>query len=203
MAEQPVTDARVRKTERRLREALVSLIHEKSYRSIVVREILHRADVGRSAFYAHFHNKDALLASAIEQMLHASPPRELPATVGRFRRALWFGFPVFTYIGGCRHAGAARMGRRGRAIVHQHLRHVLIDLIRDDVMAALQSDRHRSAIPAELVTEHVVATFMLVLNWWVDTQSPLSPSEIDDVFLTLVVPALNSTLDHAERSTIR
>jgi AcrR family transcriptional regulator len=47
-------DRRVEKTQRQLREALVSLIHEKSYDAIVVKEILDRADVGRTAFYTHF-----------------------------------------------------------------------------------------------------------------------------------------------------
>ena len=65
---------RVQKTVRLLRDALGSLIHEKSYDSIAVKEILERANVGQSAFYAHFHDKDALLASGIHQMLHATPP---------------------------------------------------------------------------------------------------------------------------------
>src|SRR5215813_13168956 len=114
-------DARVRRTQRRLREAIVSLIHEKSYPAIVVDEILERADVGRSAFYAHFPNKDALLTSGIEQMLHATPPRALPFSVGRFGNALKFSFPVFDYIGRCRHAAETKMGIKGRHIVHQHL----------------------------------------------------------------------------------
>src|SRR5262249_14867109 len=96
-------DARVRRTRRQLREAIVSLIHEKSYPAIVVNEILERADVGRSAFHAHFPNKDALLASGIEYMLHATPPRRLPPSVGRFSGVLGFSFPVFEYVGQCRH----------------------------------------------------------------------------------------------------
>ena len=35
-----VKDARVRRTQRRLRDAIVSLIHEKSYPAIAVKEIL-------------------------------------------------------------------------------------------------------------------------------------------------------------------
>src|SRR5262245_52465459 len=103
MADGHVKDARVRRTQRRLRDAIVSLIHEKSYPAIVVNEILERAEVGRSAFYAHFPNKDALLASGIEQMLHATPPRRLPSSVGRFSGVLGFSFPVFEYIGQYRH----------------------------------------------------------------------------------------------------
>ena len=198
MAGRHVTDTRVRRTERRLRDVIVSLIHEKSYPAIAVKEILVRADVGRSAFYAHFSNKDALLASGIEQMLHATEPRALPTSVGRFGKVLSFSFPVFDYIGRCRHAADAKMGRRGRAVVHQHLRHVLSNKIRDDVSEALQAgDGPRSTIPADLAAEYIVTTFMLVLHWWVESRSSLSAREVDDLFLALVVPAVTTSLGHA------
>lgn len=89
---------RVRKTRNRLYDALVSLIHEKSYPSIIVGEILERADVGRSAFYAHFRSKDALRTSGIDVILHATPPRRLPAGVGPFGKALWFSLPFFVHV---------------------------------------------------------------------------------------------------------
>jgi len=192
VADRQVKDARVRRTQRRLREAIVSLIHEKSYPAIVVNEILERADVGRSAFYAHFPNKDALLASGMEHMLHATPPRTHPASVGRFGNALRFSFPVFDYVGQCRHAAEVKMGRRGRQVVHQHLRRMVAAQIRDEVRQALQRADGRAAIPADLATEYIVTTFILVLNWWVESRSRLSPREVDDVFLALVVPALTS-----------
>src|SRR5215510_9854703 len=150
-------DAQVRRTQRRLREAIVSLIHEKSYPAIVVDEILERAEVGRSAFYAHFPNKDALLASGIEQMLHATPPRTLPSNFGRFGNALRFSFPVFEYIGQCRHAADTKMGVKGRHVVHQHLQRVLVEHIRDDVERVFADER--APIPADLTTEYIVTTF--------------------------------------------
>jgi AcrR family transcriptional regulator len=193
VADPNVKDGRVRRTERRLRDAIVSLIHEKSYPAIVVDEILERADVGRSAFYAHFPNKDALLASGIEKMLRATAPRPSPPSVARFSKALWFSFPVFEYIGRCRHAADAKMDSKGRSIVHEHLRGVLTDQIRDEVRAAMhRADGQRAAIPPELATEYIVATFILVLNWWVESRSRLAAREVDDVFLALVGPALNS-----------
>jgi len=175
----------------------VSLIHEKSYPAIAVKEILERADVGRSAFYAHFSNKDALLADGIEQMLHATAPRAVPKTPEPFRKVLSFSFPVFAYIGGCRHAADAKMGRKGRTILHQHLRRVLSNQIRDDVRLALEAGK-TSSLPADLAVEYIVTTFILVLNWWVERRSPLSAAEVDDVFLALVVPALTSASGRAE-----
>jgi AcrR family transcriptional regulator len=191
VADGHVRDVRVRRTQRRLREAIVSLIHEKSYPAIVVNEILERADVGRSAFYAHFPNKDALLASGMQHMLHSTPPRTHPASVGRFSSALRFSFPVFDYVGQCRHAADAKMGTKGRHIIHQHLRRMLAGQIRDEVRQALQADG-RAAIPPRLATEYIVTTFILVLNWWVESRSGLSAREVDDVFLALVVPGLTS-----------
>ena len=199
LAGRRVTDARVRRTQHRLRDAIVSLIHEKSYPAIAVKEILERADVGRSAFYAHFSNKDALLASGIEQMLHATAPREVSRALAPFGKVLSFSFPVFDYIGGCRHAVDAKMGRKGRTILHQHLRRVLRNRIRDDVRQALEAGNGAaSLIPADLAVEYIVTTFILILNWWVESRSPLSAREVDDVFLALVVPALMSASQRAE-----
>lgn len=190
MVEQ-VKDARVRRTKRRLRDALVSLIHEKHYSAIVVNEILGRADVGRSAFYAHFNNKDALLASSIEHVLLASPRREHPAIPHRFAKSLSFSFPVFEYIGRSDHSGDATMGKRGRAVVHEHLRRALSTTIADDVRTAVRSVR-RADIPPDLLTTHIVSTFILVLNWWVENGRRLSPHAVDNLFIALVAPTLTS-----------
>lgn len=47
LAQKRLMDRRVQKTQSLLREALVSLIREKSYDAIAVKEILDRANVGR------------------------------------------------------------------------------------------------------------------------------------------------------------
>src|SRR5947207_8618855 len=68
-----IEDRRIQKTVKLLREALVSLISEKPYDSIVIKEILDRANVGRSTFYMHFRDKDELLLSGIHEMLGPIP----------------------------------------------------------------------------------------------------------------------------------
>jgi AcrR family transcriptional regulator len=189
-------DRRVQKTQRLLRDALVSLIHEKSYDSIVVKEILERANVGRSAFYAHFHDKDALLASGIHEILHAVSRRRLPSSANRFEKAVWFSLPVFEHVDQFRHTAHAEMDGRGRAVVHEHLRQVLIEHIADDVRTQVQhQDARAGAIPPDLLVEYVVVTFILVLNWWVESNSRLSPREADDVFLSMVLPTLVAAVD--------
>lgn len=186
-----VTDARIRRTQSRLRDALVSLIHEKNYDAIVVNDILERADVGRSAFYAHFANKHALLDDGIEHVLRSHAPRQIPASLGPFGKIVWFSLPFFEYVGQCRHTTRLKTSRSGRAVVHGHLRKLLVERVQQEINAtALSLKTDALAIPADLLAQHVVGTFVLALNWWVDARSSLSPREVDDLFLTLVGPVL-------------
>jgi AcrR family transcriptional regulator len=195
-------DRRVQKTRRSLHEALVSLIHEKCYDSIVVKEIVARANVGRSAFYTHFAGKDALLASGILEILRANPPR--PDHDSRpFGKLLSFSFPVFAHVNRCQQDGHLRMDGHGREVVHEHLRRVLVAHLREDwrrSMHAVGDDR----VPIDLLVEYVVGTFILVLNWWVSTRSRGSAMEVDDVFLSLVTPTIEYRhRHHPARATLR
>src|SRR5262249_4441386 len=130
-------DRRVAKTERLLRKALVSLVHEKNYDAIVVREILERANVGRSAFYAHFRDKQALLESGIQHVLRTTPPPR-PVAPGPFEKVLSFSCAVFQYVGQHRHSAETRMNGRGRNVLHQHLKHTLIKAITDDIRGSVR-----------------------------------------------------------------
>jgi AcrR family transcriptional regulator len=180
-------DRRVEKTQRGLRHALTELMHEKRYDAIAVKEILGRADVGRSAFYTHFQGKDALLASGIHEILDAAWPSR--ARDG----AVWFSLPVLEYVGRRRNASHIGMDPQGRAIVHEHLRQVLVArLIDDDAIPAPRGDAG-AAIPREVVVDYVATTFVLVLNWWIDSRSPLTAREADAVFRSLVMPTLRSS----------
>jgi AcrR family transcriptional regulator len=182
----------VTKTERALRDALVLLVHEKHYDSIVVREILERANVGRSAFYAHFRDKRDLLESGIQHMLRATTLRRARAVPERFEEALGFSGRVFDYVGQHKHADD-KMGRGGRAVLHEHLKQSLAAEIADHVKACVQSGTgNRSRVPTRLLVEYIVATFILILNWWVDSRSTLTAREVDDLFLSMVVPGLQA-----------
>lgn len=114
-------DRRIQKTTNLLREALVSLIAEKPYDSIVVKEILDRANVGRSTFYTHFRDKDDLLISGIHDMLGPVPAPTPNRGKGQ-EWILWFSLPVFDHHYRHAHAWGDRIGPRGRTILHEHLR---------------------------------------------------------------------------------
>jgi AcrR family transcriptional regulator len=189
-----VTDRRIQKTQSLLREALVSLIHEKNYDAIVVKEILDRANVGRSTFYTHFRDKDELLVSGIHDMLRSVQPTGLPSSAKRYEKMIWFSLPIFEYHDQHRRSGEAKIGTRGRAILHEHLQKVLAELIADEIRKDVQGRRKTGGkIPPDLFVQYVASTFIQVLNWWMESRSPLPAKEVNELFRALILPTLAAT----------
>ena len=62
-------DPRVKRTRQAIRDALISLIHEKSFNSITVQDIAEKATVNRATFYSHYYDKYDLLDKSIEEKL--------------------------------------------------------------------------------------------------------------------------------------
>lgn len=66
--ERDTMDRRQRKSRRAIYAAFESLMTEQHYSQVTVAQIIERADVGRSTFYAHFETKDDLLRSICTEM---------------------------------------------------------------------------------------------------------------------------------------
>ena len=61
-------DRRQRKTRKAIYDAFEQLMAQQHYSAVTVAQIIDRADVGRSTFYAHFETKDDLLAEMCREM---------------------------------------------------------------------------------------------------------------------------------------
>lgn len=62
-------DRRVVRSKAAIKEALLSLMEQKSFSDISITEIVETANYNRGTFYAHFENKDALLAEVIAELI--------------------------------------------------------------------------------------------------------------------------------------
>src|SRR5262245_62551591 len=77
-----------------------------------------------------------------------------PSSATRDEKMLWFSLPIFEHISHYRRAGEARIGTRGRGIIHEHLQHVLAELMAEDVRTALQRRREKVGKgPRELLVD--------------------------------------------------
>jgi AcrR family transcriptional regulator len=181
-------DRRVQRTRTSLRNALISLAREKPYGSIAVKEILARANVGRSTFYMHFHDKDELLDCGIYEMLGSI--RRRSSSGAGLDQVIAFSRPILEYIAAHRRPDGPSMPHQGRLIMHDRLEDVLTHRITEDLAMVMRRRQSAPAMPTDLLARHVAATFVLVLNWWVDSEVMLTPAEADGRFRALVLPIL-------------
>jgi AcrR family transcriptional regulator len=188
-------DRRVQKTKSSLQKALIGLAREKPYPSIAVKDILDRANVGRSTFYTHFRDKDDLLESNIHDVLRSVRGVRLPGTA--LERVVAFSLPLLTHIDEHRRAGGPKMKREGRVIMHERMQGVLTSLISEE-LATMVPGGSKVQIPTDLIARHIASTFVLVLNWWVESNSGLKATDVDACFRELVLPTLTRYFVHLD-----
>ena len=183
-------DRRVGRTRTLLRDALMALILEKGYEVVTIQDIIDRADVGRATFYAHFADKQQLLLSGFEELRaflsqqhsHASGEHKLSFSLGMFEHACSYR-PVYR----------ALVGKQSGAIVRQHMQQLLADLVRDELVALAPADA-ALPIPLEMVVQYTVSSFMGLLMWCVDHETPDTPAQMDAIFQQLTLPGVRAGL---------
>ena len=154
-----------------------------------MKDILDRANVGRSTFYTHFRDKHDLLESGIHEILRSIHGQ--PRAGSALERVVAFSLPLLKHIDEHRRSAGPKMTPEGRAIMHEHMQEVLTSLITDE-LAVVVPGRPKAQIPTALAARHVASTFVLVLNWWVENDETLSPAEVDARFRALVMPILTA-----------
>jgi AcrR family transcriptional regulator len=179
-------DRRVQKTRASLHDALITLAREKPYPAIAVKEILDRANVGRSTFYTHYRDKNDLLESGIHDILRSMPDR--PRGVDQL---IAFSLPILEHIDAHRRGNGPPMTQDSRVVMHEHLQDVLTTIIADDLAMLMRRRRAPLQIPADLLARYLSSTFVLVLDWWVESGYSLTPADVDARFRGLVEPILS------------
>jgi AcrR family transcriptional regulator len=195
------TDRRVRKTRRQLHEALLSQILEKKYDSITVQDVLDRADVGRSTFYAHFRGKDELLVAGFQNLktlLEAAESSAVAPAERRYERIVAGSGLMFEHAEKYGDVHRALYGSQAEAIVRRNLHAVFYEVIARRVAFEMRHTRIRNrAISTEMLTLFLVSTQTAILNWWLGAREPLQALEVDAVYRSLVMPVLASLFEPA------
>jgi AcrR family transcriptional regulator len=186
-------DRRVRRTRRLLTEALIALIMEKGYSKITVQDILDRADVGRSTFYAHFRDREALLLACFDNV-RDELRREIDAlTPGASRPdPARPAAAIFAHAQRRRPVYRALCGRQGGAIVIEHLHGLVRGLLEEHLRPHL--DAAGSDMPVEVAAEFHASATIGLLSWWVECDFPYEPSRLTELYRRLAMPGMLTVL---------
>jgi len=180
-------DRRVQRTRKLLQDALMALIVEQGYEAVTVQDIIDRANVGRSTFYDHFLDKQALLLSGFEQ-LRAFLSQQRPAVTAAGELRMGFSLPMFEHACSYRPVYRAMIGKQSGAMVGKQIQQLLTDLVRDECAALAPCDATPVAI--EIIVQYTVSAFMGLLAWCADHDTPTTAAEIDAIFQRLTMPGV-------------
>lgn len=192
-------DRRIQRSRDSLHHALVELVLEKGYEAVTIKDIVERANVGRSTFYAHYNSKEDLLTNGLAElrvMLMAHQQAALAENGDVGQRCLGFSLALFEHAQSFRDIYRVLVGERGSAIIMNRMRALLADLVSQD-LAAIAPLTGDGQIPRSALIQFVVGALMSVLAWWMDRKSRLSPAEVDTIFRRLTIPAITAAFDRS------
>lgn len=172
---QPVSNLRVRRTQKLLREALIELIEERGFDALTVGEITERAMVSRAAFYRNYQDKydlvEQIFAEAMQALLKAVSEMETAHSP-----QIWVRF--FEHIAEYERLYRALLGRRGSPWFVLKMRASVVDLVKEFGRLVPPGASHLYPETDEFVPDLVATLFVEATTWWLEQGRPYPPQEI-------------------------
>ncbi len=194
-----ILDRRVQKTRKLLQDALIELVSEKGFESVTIKEILDRANVGRSTFYTHFQDKHELLQSCFEIIGTLLEKHNAQLSGSRLSGNLSnsdFILNIFRFVEQNHHLFKALLGKQGIAMFHHPIYDYIFDYMFEASKMMLPLEKQTSYQP-EMAAHYFVSAFIGTLRWWVDKDMPCTVEELDMLFKQL---ALHGFMDNRKLS---
>jgi AcrR family transcriptional regulator len=181
------TDRRVDKTHKALRRAISELIEEKPYEDITVTELVERANIARSSFYAHFKDKDDLLLSGFQDIGVSSADdifieSEEDAGYPNFAIVLFRGAEEWKSM------AKAFLNLDSATVASHHMRNMLVIQTRNWLKKHTVSSLPEKEV--EAIVHYLTSALIGLLTWWVRNDFPFSADFMSEKFNQLAVTGL-------------
>jgi AcrR family transcriptional regulator len=184
---QQKADRRSQRTYRLVSSAFAELLVEKPYEEILVQDILDRADIGRTTFYAHYFDKEDVLNSMVEEQLERFTHQFAHATA---RQRVMPSLELFEHIyhSPHQHLRALMRGRAGEPL-WEALQTALCQAI-EPALSTLCAEKRSPSIPLPVVSQYLAGAFFTLLKWWVAADMPYPPEQMEHIFQQLALPGV-------------
>lgn len=185
-------DKRQKKTRAAIFNAFTALLEEKTYSAISIQNIIDKALIGRSTFYAHFETKEALVEALCGELFDHIITTAMHK---QDTNGLYFcSNPSYSVT--CH-------------ILHHLLEndHNILTLLScessdlflrffktrmDDLVCSqfLKSDQ-TSPVPQNFLISHISGTFVETVQWWLKGDRKQTPEELDAYFHAVIDPIIS------------
>jgi AcrR family transcriptional regulator len=186
-------DRRVQRTRQMLLDALKALIIDKGYESITIQDIIDRANLGRSTFYAHFYDKEDLLKNGIDQLKDSLLQELVSMPKKQEEDALFprlsFSLAMIEHVKDHVELYQAMVGKQSGAFLLREIQGMIVDLVKEEMKPWLHTINHPS-LPGEIIMHHSAMSFITMITWWLDQSMPCSADELDHMFHVLIMKGI-------------
>ncbi len=188
-------DRRQKKTRDAIFRAFTALLSEKHYNQITVQEIIDKANVGRTTFYAHFETKDYLLKNLCEELFGHIVNTAMGLPHGHQHDSLGsLTDSVFLHL--FRHLQEndsnilELLSSQNNEIFLRYFKSNLKELIMRQY--ADKGMLSTSKLPENYLINHIASSFVETVDWWLAQKRKNAPEEMTEYFLAVIDPILNS-----------
>ena len=182
-------DRRIQRTRQLLQDALLALILEKGFEAVTVQDVIDRANVGRSTFYAHFQDKEDLLLSGFEH-LRTEFEKYLQSESVTNDSPWALSLSMLQHAQSQRQLYKAFAGKQGGNIALAYVQKYLSAVLCDHLKKQLAT--RKKSPPPEIVAHYLASSFIALLSWWLDNASAYSAEQMNDFYLRLVQPGIEA-----------
>jgi len=178
-------DPRVRRTRRLLREALVSLMLEKDFASISIKEITERAEVAYITFFRHFESLDQLLMEILEEGLGELQDHiETLAKQSETSALETEGRLIFEYIG--QKADLFRILFKSQSVTRVRKK-VVRNIAAIFQKSCLPLARSGNQTTTAILSNHIATSLLALIEWWLDNNMKSAPAQMGKVYKSLII----------------
>ena len=186
-------DRRQQKTRAAIFQAFGSLLAEKSYSHTTVQEIIDRANVGRTTFYAHFETKDELLKALCKNLFGhiISSAKDCTHTHGLYSDG---SAPESIFCHLLQHLQEndnnvlGLLSCESSEIFLRYFKDSLSDLIQSQFI--IQNRHTNKDLPDDFLVNHISGSFVEMVLWWIKGRMKQTPEELDRYFRSVIEPIL-------------
>ena len=185
-------DRRQKKTREAIFKAFISLLSKKNFNRITVEEIIELADVSRATFYAHFETKDFLLKDLCAELFdhifdaqHQSEEAKIQTfNIFRCDTQDFVFLHLFKHIKKNDNNIAKLLSSKNNELFLEYFKNGVKAL----VCAHIADFAHKKPqiLPDDFWINHITATFIETLRWWLENKMQQSPQLITEYFLQAV-----------------
>ena len=181
-------DRRIKRTQKLLQEALISLTLEKGFDGVTIREITDRADVGYTTFFRHYPDKETLLADVLNLMKEEFQVVITPDLIVTEPEKM--GALLFEYVRENRDLCRVLLDSTNTMALLRPVQEM--GLQEAERMFGPSTDRQ---IMMDLAVDHLMISIVMMIRWWLDHDMPYEPEKMGQIMAELTIRPVIAALE--------